>query len=223
MKKIFLVSMCVLLIFLTAFVSCDTDEREYQDATNCFQDSTADTTNRTIPSIEYWGDYIQPSISGASIDEIIAQCPEDCEFMGGNISKEILKTVFSEFPFKINYIAYRMRELSPDVYEEYKEKNWDNEYGSFEISISLSDGSRESIYLYMSESRDEPSKAVYKPHENIPELLCHKKYSHLYVVVINENLYFQLVLKKDTDFSILQQYTEYCISRREIINQESTE
>ena len=222
MKKIFLVSMCALLIFLTVFVSCDTDEREYQDATNCFQNSTADTTNRTIPSIEDWGDYMQPSISGASIDEIIAECPEGCEFMGGNISKDELIKVFAEFPFEINHITYWMRELSPDVYEKYKEKNWD-EYGSFEISIPRSDGSRESIYLYMSELRDEPSKAIYKPHENIPELLCHEKHSHLYVVVINENLYFQLVLKKDTDFSILQQYTEYCISRREIINQESTE
>ena len=222
MKKIFLFSMCALLIFLTAFVSCDTDEREYQETTSCFQDSTADTTNRTIPSIEDWGDYMQPSISGASIDEIIAECPEDCEFMGGNISKEILKTVFSEFPFKINYIAYRMRELSPDVYEKYKEKNWD-EYGCFEISIPRSDGSSEYIYLYMSESRDEPSKAVYKPHENIPELLCHEKYSHLYVVVINENLYLLLKLTKDYDFSILQPFAEYGISIREIINQESTE
>ncbi len=220
MKKIFLVSMCALLIFLIVFVSCDTDERE---STNCFQDSTADTTNRTIPSVEDWVDYIQPSISGASIDEIIAQCPEDCEFMGGNISKEILKTVFSEFPFKINYIAYRMRELSPDVYEEYKEKNWDNEYGSFEISIPRSEGSSEAIYLNMSDSAYDPNKAAYKPHENIPELFCHEKYSHLYVVVINENLYFQLVLTKDPDFSILQQYTEYCISVRKIINQESTQ
>jgi len=219
MKKFF-ISIYALLIISGLLASCGTLTGEGPDST---PDTVSATVLDTRPIIVDFGDYIQPVISGASIDEIIAQCPEDCEFMGGNISKEILKTVFSEFPFKINYIAYRMRELSPDVYEEYKEKNWDNEYGSFEISIPRSEGSSEAIYLNMSDSAYDPNKAAYKPHENIPELFCHEKYSHLYVVVINENLYFQLVLTKDPDFSILQQYTEYCISVRKIINQESTQ
>lgn len=219
MKKFF-ISIYALLIISGLLASCGTLTGEGPDST---PDTVSGTVLDTRPIIVDFGDYIQPVISGASIDEIIAQCPEDCEFMGGNISKEILKTVFSEFPFKINYIAYRMRELSPDVYEEYKEKNWDNEYGSFEISIPRSEGSSEAIYLNMSDSAYDPNKAAYKPHENIPELFCHEKYSHLYVVVINENLYFQLVLTKDPDFSILQQYTEYCISVRKIINQESTQ
>lgn len=215
MKKFF--SICVLLIISGLLVSCGT-------LTEGGQDSTTDTVSETVldtrPNIVDFGDYIQPFISGASIDEIIAQCPEGCEFMGGHISKDMLKTVFSEFPFETNYIAYRMRELSPDVYEKYKEKNWDNEYGSFEISIPLSDGSSEYIYLSMSALGYDPNKSGYEPHENIPELYVdgHSRY----VVMVNDNLYFLLILK-EADLSRLQTFTQYSISMRKIINQEITQ
>jgi hypothetical protein len=213
------------------FLACTEYKPNEQQMSDSVKDSTVGTASETIPR---WDpDYNMPFIGGMSIDEIISQCPENCHFMGGYITKENLKTVFSELPFerkKEKLISYGMRLLTPEVYEKYKENNWDNEYGYFQVAINYS-GDNVSEYFNIrmpgpydlsKTSAEELISYGYRSHESIPELMCRDSYSQ-YAVIINENLYFQLKLDAESDLSILQTFVQYSLSMREIINQEVTQ